>query len=63
MASTRTARRLAPYGFLAPAIILFGLFFALPIGYAVHLSLHSVQVKGLGLGRNAREEVWVGLDN
>jgi len=63
MASTRTDRRLAPYGFLAPAIILFGLFFALPIGYALHLSLHAVQVKGLGLGRNAREEVWVGLDN
>ena len=63
MASTRTGRRLAPYGFLAPATILFGLFFALPIGHALHLSLHSVQVKGLGLGRNAREEVWVGLDN
>jgi multiple sugar transport system permease protein len=63
MASTRTSARLAPYGFLTPAIILFGLFFALPIGYAVYLSLHSLQVRGLGLGRNARAEVWVGLDN
>ncbi|KJK34843.1 ABC transporter permease, partial [Lentzea aerocolonigenes] len=61
--STRTSARLAPYGFLTPAIVLFGLFFALPIGYAVYLSLHSLQVKGLGLGRNARAEVWVGLDN
>ncbi|MGW4215302.1 carbohydrate ABC transporter permease [Lentzea sp. NPDC004789] len=56
-------RRLVPYGFLTPAIILFGLFFALPIGYAVYLSLHTVQVKGLGLGRGAREEVWAGLGN
>ena len=63
MASTRAARRLVPYGFLAPAIVLFGLFVALPIGYAVYLSLHTVHVKGLGLGANAREEVWAGAGN
>ncbi|MCT9008068.1 carbohydrate ABC transporter permease [Streptomyces rhizosphaerihabitans] len=53
----------APYGFLLPATILFVLFFALPIGYAIWLSLHKVQVKGLGLGAGARNEVWAGLRN
>ncbi|MEV6015126.1 MULTISPECIES: sugar ABC transporter permease [unclassified Streptomyces] len=53
----------APYGFLLPATILFVLFFALPIAYAVWLSLHKVQVKGLGLGAGARTEVWAGLRN
>jgi multiple sugar transport system permease protein len=53
----------APYGFLLPAAVLFVLFFALPIGYAVWLSLHKVQVKGLGLGAGARQEVWAGLRN
>ncbi|WP_031039623.1 carbohydrate ABC transporter permease [Streptomyces sp. NRRL F-5650] len=53
----------APYGFLLPAGVLFLLFFALPIGYALWLSLHKVEVEGLGLGRNARHEVWAGLSN
>ncbi|WP_328498167.1 sugar ABC transporter permease [Streptomyces sp. NBC_00414] len=53
----------APYAFLLPATILFALFFALPIGYAVWLSLHKVQVKGLGLGAGARSEVWAGFEN
>ncbi|WRZ94655.1 sugar ABC transporter permease [Streptomyces sp. NBC_01007] len=53
----------APYGFLLPATILFVLFFALPIGYAIWLSLHKIQVKGLGLGAGARDEVWAGLRN
>ncbi|MBQ0853568.1 sugar ABC transporter permease [Streptomyces sp. BH-SS-21] len=53
----------APYAFLLPATILFALFFALPIGYAIWLSLHKVQVKGLGLGSGARKEVWAGLEN
>ncbi|MFI5593774.1 carbohydrate ABC transporter permease [Amycolatopsis sp. NPDC051758] len=61
--STRAPRRFAPYGFLSPAILLFVLFFALPIGYAIYLSLHTVHVRGLGLGGKAREEVWAGLDN
>ncbi|MGW7265233.1 carbohydrate ABC transporter permease [Streptomyces sp. NPDC054842] len=55
--------RSAPYLFLLPATALFALFFALPIGYAIWLSLHKVQVKGLGLGAGAREEVWAGLGN
>jgi multiple sugar transport system permease protein len=53
----------APYVFLIPASILFVLFFALPIGYAVHLSFRKVHVSGLGLGENARTEVWAGLEN
>ncbi|KAA0941990.1 carbohydrate ABC transporter permease [Streptomyces apricus] len=53
----------APYLFLLPAAVLFALFFALPIGYAMWLSLHKVQVKGLGLGAGARDEVWAGLEN
>jgi len=63
MVSTRAPRRFAPYGFLSPAIALFVLFFALPIGYAIYLSLHTVHVRGLGLGGKSREEVWAGLDN
>lgn len=53
----------APYGFLAPAAVLFLLFFALPIGYALWLSLHKVEISGLGLGKGARREVWAGLEN
>ncbi|MEW2635235.1 sugar ABC transporter permease [Streptomyces sp. NPDC048389] len=55
--------RTAPYGFLLPAVVLFALFFALPVGYALWLSLHKVDVQGLGLGKNARTEVWAGLEN
>lgn len=55
--------RWAPWLFLVPAAVLFLLFFALPIGYAVWLSLRKVKVSGLGLGRNARTEVWAGLEN
>ena len=61
--TTLKRARSAPYFFLLPATILFALFFALPIGYAVWLSLHKVQVKGLGLGSGARSEVWAGLEN
>ena len=53
----------APYAFLLPAVILFALFFALPIGYALWLSLHKVKVSGLGLGSGARKEVWAGIGN
>ncbi|WP_030339762.1 MULTISPECIES: carbohydrate ABC transporter permease [unclassified Streptomyces] len=53
----------APYGFLLPAVILFALFFALPIGYAVWLSFRKVHVSGLGLGSGARKEVWAGAEN
>jgi multiple sugar transport system permease protein len=53
----------APYAFLLPATVLFLLFFALPIGYAVWLSFRKVKVSGLGLGSGARKEVWAGLEN
>ncbi|GAQ50932.1 carbohydrate ABC transporter permease [Streptomyces acidiscabies] len=65
----KTARRQsygvksAPYAFLFPGIVLFALFFALPIGYAVYLSFRKVHVSGLGLGSGARKEVWAGLEN
>nr|MDT0661420.1 sugar ABC transporter permease [Micromonospora sp. DSM 115978] len=52
-----------PYAFLAPAVILFVLTFLLPIGYAGYLSLHKIQVSGLGLGRGARTQVFAGLEN
>jgi multiple sugar transport system permease protein len=66
---TSTARRKsygvkgAPYAFLLPATILFALFFALPIGYAVWLSFRKVKVSGLGLGGGARREGWGGVEN
>ncbi len=60
---THRVRRGAPYAFLMPAILLFLLFFALPIGYAGYLSLRRVEVQGLGLGSGARQEVWAGLSN
>ncbi|MGW0857568.1 carbohydrate ABC transporter permease [Streptomyces sp. NPDC002690] len=53
----------APYGFLVPASLLFLLFFALPIGYALYLSFRRTEVKGLGLGKGARDEVWAGVAN
>ncbi|OQR62093.1 ABC transporter permease [Streptomyces maremycinicus] len=53
----------APYAFLLPATLLFALFFALPIGYALWLSFRKVHVSGLGLGSGARREVWAGLGN
>ncbi|MFG2902694.1 carbohydrate ABC transporter permease [Streptomyces zaomyceticus] len=55
--------RSAPYFFVLPAAVLFALFFALPIGYAIWLSLHKIEIKGLGLGKGARSEVWAGLEN
>ncbi|MBA2813351.1 sugar ABC transporter permease [Streptomyces sp. KM273126] len=62
-AATVERARSAPFFFLLPAAVLFALFFALPIGYAVWLSLHKIEVKGLGLGSGARSEVWAGLEN
>ena len=53
----------APYGFVAPAVVLFVLFLALPILYAVYLSFRKVQVSGLGLGKGSHVEVWAGLEN
>lgn len=65
-APNRGVRRhtgLRAYGYLAPAAVLFTLFLALPIVYALYLSFRTVKVKGLGLGRGARTEVWAGLSN
>jgi multiple sugar transport system permease protein len=59
----RTASRVVPYVFLAPAFVLFIVFFVLPIGYSVYASLHKVKVSGLGLGRGARTEVFAGVEN
>lgn len=61
----RTPRRrtAAPFAFLAPALVLFTVFLALPIGYAVYLSFRTEIVKGLGLGSGARQEVWAGFSN
>ena len=63
---TRPSKRrtsLAPYVILTPAIVLFVLFLALPIGYTVYLAMRRTQVSGLGLGAGARREVFVGFDN
>jgi multiple sugar transport system permease protein len=59
----RTAPRLVPYVFLAPAIILFVAFFLLPIGFSAYQSLRTVKVSGLGLGRGSRTEIFAGLAN
>jgi multiple sugar transport system permease protein len=59
----RTASRLVPYVFLAPASTLFVALFVLPIGYAVWESLRTAKVSGLGLGRGSRSEVFAGLAN
>ncbi|MFB7511926.1 MULTISPECIES: carbohydrate ABC transporter permease [unclassified Streptomyces] len=61
--TTLKRARSAPYFFLLPAATLFLLFFALPIGYALWLSFRKVEIKGLGLGKGAKTEVWAGLDN
>ncbi|MEU3253420.1 sugar ABC transporter permease [Streptomyces sp. NPDC006997] len=61
--TTLRRARSAPYFFLLPATLLFLLFFALPIGYAVWLSFRKARVSGLGLGSGARREVWAGLRN
>jgi multiple sugar transport system permease protein len=64
LAVPRTMRRSGtPYLFLAPAIILFTLFLLAPIFYTGYLSLRKTQVKGLGLGKGARTEVWAGFGN
>ena len=46
----RRRGRSAPYWFLVPTLTLFAAFTVVPIGYAIWLSLHKVQVKGIGLG-------------
>ena len=60
----RTApARLAPYAFVAPAMVLFSVLVLLPIGYTFYLSLEKTQVSGLGLGAGGRKQVFAGLSN
>ena len=54
---------LAPYAFVAPAVVLFALTLLIPIGYTLYLSLEKTQVSGLGLGAGARKQVFAGLSN
>jgi multiple sugar transport system permease protein len=56
-------RNSSPYLFMAPAVALFTFSIAVPIIYTGYLSLRTVKVSGLGLGPNARSEVWAGLTN
>ncbi|GAA1041412.1 sugar ABC transporter permease [Virgisporangium ochraceum] len=53
----------APYLFLSPAIVLFTAFILVPIGYTAYLSFRRVRVEGLGLGADARREVFAGWQN
>jgi multiple sugar transport system permease protein len=62
-ARKRTAPRLAPYAFVAPAVVLYLLLLLVPIGYTVFLSFEKSQVTGLGLGPGARKQVFAGLSN
>ncbi|RYV51949.1 carbohydrate ABC transporter permease [Pengzhenrongella frigida] len=53
--------RIAPWGFLAPALALFVTFLLIPIGYAIYLSVVQLKVDGGAFG--IRRKVFVGLDN
>ncbi|MGC8511863.1 MAG: carbohydrate ABC transporter permease [Acidimicrobiales bacterium] len=59
--SRRSRRTPAPIGFLAPFLVLFALFFLIPIGYAVYESLFATKVSGLGLAPPVTK--FVGLSN
>ena len=53
--------RFAPWLFLAPAIVLFTLFFIIPMLYALYLSVVGLRVSGGAFG--VRTQVFVGFDN
>lgn len=55
--------KLAPYLMLAPGIVLFVLFLALPIGYSFVLSFQKTEINGLGLGPDASSTVFAGFSN
>ncbi|MCG5216405.1 carbohydrate ABC transporter permease [Streptosporangium sp. KLBMP 9127] len=55
-------RSRAPYLFVAPAVLLFLAFLAIPICYAIYLSVRGLRLTGGGVF-GTREEVFVGLDN
>jgi multiple sugar transport system permease protein len=52
-----------PYTMLAPGIVLFALFMALPIAYTIVMSFQKVKIIGLGLGSAARAVEFAGLSN
>lgn len=58
---TLGGHRAAPWVFLAPALVMITGFLAVPLGYALWVSLHGRHVSGGGLG--VAEEVFVGFDN
>jgi multiple sugar transport system permease protein len=53
----------APYAFVAPAVVLYALVLLVPIGYTLYLSVEKTHVSGLGLGLGARRQVFAGLSN
>jgi len=53
----------APYVFVAPAVVLYALVLLIPIGYTLYMSVEKTQVSGLGLGAGARRQVYAGLSN
>jgi multiple sugar transport system permease protein len=59
----RTAPRVAPYAFVAPAVVLYALVLLIPVGYTLYMSVEKTQVSGLGLGAGARRQVFAGLSN
>lgn len=58
----RRRRPRAPYVFLAPAVALFVAFLAVPIVYAVYLSVQGLRLTGGG-AFGQRRQVFVGLEN
>jgi multiple sugar transport system permease protein len=52
----------APYVFLAPALFFFLAFLAIPVIYALYLSVRGMRIVDEGIF-GTREEVWVGLAN
>ncbi|MGP4110776.1 carbohydrate ABC transporter permease [Streptomyces sp. 4N509B] len=61
-AARRTPRSLAPYVLVAPALVLFAAFLAIPVAYALYLSVRGMRVSEGSLF-GSREEVFVGLAN
>ncbi len=55
------ARRLIPYLFVLPFVLLFAAFFVAPLVYAFSQSLYTVRSSGLGFG--PRQVIWAGAAN
>lgn len=53
--------RVAPWVFLAPALILFVMFMLIPIAYSIYLSVMGLRSTGGAFG--IRQQTFVGLDN